>query len=125
MAKRILGTRLYEKIDTAGVFDRVNYHGPNHGQPGVFFTVVRGPYAAFIRWHSEPVAEGYGAKGDRSSRISCLSVKKDPEGCVLIYDVIAIPRGSKRVKKEHAKDPDLKKFLEDIVTHFHSSLSQT
>jgi len=117
--RRILGTQLYREIEEAGVFDRVVYGGPSGGQPGVYFEVNRGEYNAFIRWHSSPRGfgqEGYGANEDGSSRISLLSVSKGL-GTLMSWDSEARPQG-KKLEKENVKDPNLKKFLEDIVSYF-------
>ena len=110
-----------EEVEEKSIFDKVGYEGPK-GQPGVFVEVYRGKFEALLRREGWPSSlYGYNASLDNPTRITYLSISRcenspknygtyDPE------ETVRSPRH--KFEKDAEKDPELKKFLEDILHYF-------
>jgi hypothetical protein len=114
------------EVEKQGIFDFVGYGGPAYGQHGAFVELRRGKFEATLRREGFPSSHGYNAtttnspdpNSDSPTRITFLSISKgsrhfgtyDPE------ELIRSPRHN--FEKDAEKDPELKKFLEDILDNF-------
>ena len=119
-------SRVCSEVEEQGIFDFVGYEGPEYGQHGAFVKLRRGKFEATLRREGLPTSDGYNAfdsksidpNKDRPTRITFLVISKgsryygtyDPE------EMIHHPRH--KFEKDAEKDPELKKFLEDILNYF-------
>jgi len=121
-------SRICEEVEKKGTFDFVWYKGPAYGQHGAFVELRRGEFEAFLRREGFPSSDGYNAFDsksadpykDKPTRITLLSISKGSR-CLGFYDPgerIRSPRH--KFEKDAEKNPELKKFLEDILNNFNN-----
>lgn len=113
-------SRICKEVEEKGIFDKVGYEGPK-GQEGVFAEILRGKLEALLRRVGMPSTEGYNGTLENPTRITYLSISRcgDHSKDYGTYDPkeqIHSPRH--RFEKDAEKNPELKKFLEDILKYF-------
>jgi len=114
------------EVEAKGIFDFVGYNGPEYGQHGAFVELRRGEFEATLRREGLPSSDGYNATTSKSvdpnkdnpTRITFLSISKGSRhfGTYDPQEMIRSPRH--KFEKNAEKDPELKKFLEDILNNF-------
>lgn len=120
---RVPTSKLVEKIEEQRIFDALLYVGAM-GQCGVIVDIRRGPFSAQIRRESSPCSDGYNATNDNPTRLTYLSLEKNtpenihPFKCYGIYDPFCHPPGKSKFEKAARRDPEMKKFLDDILKYF-------
>ena len=107
------GPRLKRIIERGGLFGKVVYEGSDRGRPGSYFSVSRGDYTVRVRWHVNPVAEGF---GQRPSRISGVTVSTRGLFVLQYESAKYFPRVDE--SSSHAKTCVVVRLLDDVVDQF-------
>jgi hypothetical protein len=99
------------------LFDKVFYEGPK-GQPGVFVELRRGEFEALLRRECTPFSVGYNGSLKNPTRITYLSISSPEKdyGCYDPKEHVHSPKH--KFEKDAEKNPELGKFLEDILRNF-------
>lgn len=119
-------SRICKEVEEKGVFDFVGYIGSQGCQPGAYVELRRGEFEATLRREGLPSSDGYNAFDsktaspyeDKPTRITFLVISKGSR-CLGFYEPQECIRHTRhKFEKDAEKDPELKKFLEDILNCF-------
>ena len=111
-------SRICFMLEKEGIFDRVFYKGSQGCQPGAYVELHRDNLEALLRREGRPSADCYNGTPDNPTRIGYLSISKDSRDYGLFDPQECVHSPRHKFEKNAEKDPELKKFLEDILEHF-------